>query len=51
MELDLRDVKPSVLSWFVIGISAVTFIVTAKWFVTQFKNPVTDMLRDTILAI
>lgn len=36
MEFDLADVKPSVLSWFIVGIMAVTFIVFAKFAVNKW---------------
>lgn len=36
MEFDLADVKPSVLSWLIVGVMAVTFIVFAKFAVNKW---------------
>lgn len=36
MEFDLADVKPSVLSWFIVGLMAITFIVFAKFAVNRW---------------
>lgn len=41
MNLDLADVKPSVVSWLIVGIMAVTFIVLAKYLVNHY--PVTGL--------
>lgn len=39
MELDMADVKPSVISWVIVGIMAVTFIVFGKWLFTKYRVP------------
>jgi hypothetical protein len=31
MELDMADTKASILSWVVVGVMAITFIIAAKW--------------------
>lgn len=36
MEFDFADVKPSVLSWVIVGMMAVTFIVFAKFAVNKW---------------
>ena len=36
MELDFADVKPSVISWLMVGVMAVTFIVFAKFAVNKW---------------
>jgi hypothetical protein len=38
-ELDMADVKPTVLSWIVVGIMAVTFIAAAKWATQRWRVP------------
>lgn len=42
------NVKPSVVSWLVIGISAATFIVVFKWLMSQRPVP---GLSDIAMAI
>lgn len=39
MKLDLADVKPSVLSWVIVGLMAVTFIVFFKYAFTRWHVP------------
>lgn len=39
MKLDMADVKPSVASWIVVGLMAITFIAFAKWFVAKYPIP------------
>lgn len=34
---DMADVKPSVLSWLIVGLMAVSFIVVAKWATTKWN--------------
>lgn len=36
MFLDLADVKPSAVSWLIVGIMAVTFIVFSKWLLNRY---------------
>lgn len=36
MDLDFADVKPSLVSWLVVGLMAVTFIVVAKFLTTRW---------------
>jgi len=46
MNLDFADVKPSLLSWVIVGLMAVTFIVVAKWAVNKWKLPgITDLIN------
>lgn len=37
--LDFADVKPGVLSWVVVGLLAVTFILFGKWATQKFRVP------------
>ena len=37
--MDMADVKPTIVSWFVVGLMAITFIVGAKMFVSRFHIP------------
>lgn len=39
MELDFADVKPSVLSWMIVGLMAATFIVFFKWLLAKYPVP------------
>lgn len=39
MEFDMADIKPSVLSWIIVGLMAATFIVVAKWAVNKYPVP------------
>lgn len=39
MELNVAEIKPSVLSWTVIGLSATTFIVFFRWLFSRVKIP------------
>lgn len=36
MQLDFADVKPSLVSWIIVGLMASTFIVFAKWLVNKY---------------
>jgi hypothetical protein len=36
---DMKDVKPSVLNWAIVGLMAVSFIVLAKWIFTKYPVP------------
>lgn len=36
MNLDFADVKPSLVSWLIVGLMAVTFIAFAKWLVAKY---------------
>lgn len=36
LDLDFADVKPSVVSWLIVGLMAVTFIVVAKYIFTRW---------------
>ncbi len=38
-DLDMADVKPSVLSWIVVGLMAVTFIAVVKYATTKWYVP------------
>lgn len=35
-DFDMADVRPSVMSWIVVGIMAVTFIVVAKYLLNRY---------------
>lgn len=39
MNLELADVRPSLLSWLVVTLMAITGIVFAKWFVVKVPIP------------
>lgn len=39
MNLDFADVKPSIISWFLVGIMAATFIVALKMIVNKYPVP------------
>lgn len=46
MDFDMADVRPSLLSWFVVGLMAVTFIVFAKWAFNRYPVPgLTDIFN------
>ena len=38
-DLDMADVKPSVLSWITVGLLAATFIVAAKYAFNRWRVP------------
>jgi hypothetical protein len=48
MDLDFADVKPSVISWLIVGLMAVTFIVLLKYAVQKFPVP---GLSEVILSV
>lgn len=48
MGFDFADVKPSVVSWLIVGLMAVTFIVFMKWVLMRY--PVTG-LSDIIQSV
>lgn len=39
MNLDFADVKPSVVSWLIVGLMAVTFIAFFKFLMTKYPIP------------
>lgn len=39
MSLDLADVRPSVLSWLLVGLMSVTFISAMKFLLAKFPLP------------
>ena len=39
MDFEFADVKPSVLSWIIVGLMAVTFIAVAKWATARWPVP------------
>lgn len=46
MNLDFADVKPSLFSWLIVGLMAVTFIVTAKYLVNRYPvGGLTDLIN------
>lgn len=46
MNLDLADVKPSVISWVIVGLLASTFIVAAKWLLNKYPIAgITDLIN------
>ena len=46
--MDLRDVKPSVISWFIVGFMAMTFIVASKYVVNTYNNVLTRYAKDFV---
>lgn len=48
MDLDMADVKPSIVSWIVVTLLAVTGIALLKWAMTRFPVP---GLKDLINAV
>jgi len=36
MDFDFADVKPSLVSWLIVGLMSVTFIVVAKYLVSRW---------------
>lgn len=51
MNLDFSDLKPSLYSWFMTGIMAVTFIVLAKYLANQYDNAFTRNIREFMNAV
>lgn len=49
--LDMSDIKPSVLSFLLVGLMAVAFIALSKFAVAQFDNPVTRFVRPIIAVV
>lgn len=44
--LTMADVKPTLLSWVVVGLMAVTFIVAAKWLANRYPiSGVTEIMN------
>jgi hypothetical protein len=39
MDIDVADIKPTVLSWTVVGLMATTFIVFFRWLFSKFRVP------------
>ncbi|MCI0560076.1 MAG: hypothetical protein MN733_16425 [Nitrososphaera sp.] len=50
-ELDFSDVKPSVISWIVVGLMAISFIAVAKYAIATIDNPVTRFFRPVVAAV
>lgn len=48
MTFDFADVKPSVVSWLIVGIMAVTFIALMKYLMVKYPIP---GLSDVINAV
>lgn len=45
-DLDMADVKPTLLSWVLVGLMAASFIVFAKWAFNRWPVPgVTDLFN------
>lgn len=43
-DMDMADIKPTLLSWILVGLMATTFIVFGKYVFTRWKIPgVTDV--------
>lgn len=49
--LDMSDVKPSIVSFLVVGLMAVAFIALAKFTVAQFDNPLTRFVRPIVAVV
>jgi len=42
----MADVKPSILNWLVVGLTAVTFIVAAKWLANRYPTSgITELIN------
>jgi len=39
LKLDMADVKPTVLNWFIVGLMAVSFIVLMKYAMSRWPVP------------
>lgn len=50
-ELDLSDVKPSILNLFIVTMMAIIGIVLLKFLVNQYDNQATQLLRPLINAV
>lgn len=48
MTLDFADVKPSVISWIIVGLMAVTFIAMLKFLSNKFPLPGVSDVINTI---
>lgn len=48
MSLDMADVKPTLISWVIVGLMAVTFIVFAKWAANRFPIPGLSQLINAV---
>ncbi len=48
MDIDLADVKPSVLSFLTVGLMAIAFIVLAKFIVTKWNVPIIGSLIQSV---
>jgi hypothetical protein len=46
--IDFADVKPSVLSWIIVGLLAVTFIIVGKWLFARVHVP---GVSDVFMAV
>ena len=49
--LDMSDVKPSIMSWVIVGLMAISFIALSKVAVAQFDNPVTRFFRPILSTV
>lgn len=50
-ELDMSDVKPSVLNLVIVGLMAMVFIALAKYAVNTFDNPVTKFFQPLVNVV
>lgn len=48
MEIDMADIRPSVASWIVGGLIAVTFIAFFKWFTAKYPVPGLSQLMAAV---
>jgi len=49
--LDMSDVKPSLVSWVLIGLMSISFIAIAKYVTATVDNPVTRFFRPVLAAV
>lgn len=45
IDLDMADVKPTVLSWIIVGLMAASFIVFAKYVFNRWSLPGRDFVN------
>ncbi len=48
MELDFADVKPSVMSFLIVGLMAVVFILLMKFITSKYNIPVVGSLFQSV---
>jgi hypothetical protein len=51
MELDMNDIRPSLFSWVMVGLMAITFIFFAKYLVNQYNLFPLTFVKDVVNAV